>query len=133
MKKFVGAGILLLVCIGFSAVAQDWYHDRMGRFQGEGWRMHLFERVRADLDHVQLTAWTTGKEAHRLERTKQELRDLQVKLENHRYDEHELDDVISSLRRSANDGRLPPRDRDVINDDLIRMREYRDRHEHWGR
>ncbi len=132
MKHIMKSGLIMLACFGLSAMAQDWYHDREGRFQGDQWRGHVFEHVRADLDHIGSAIWASGKERTRLQRTRQELAELQGKLERGRYDEGELNDVIDSLRKSANDERLAPRDRDVLNDDLNRLRDYREHHEHWN-
>ncbi len=133
MKMLLTVGILALATLGLNLAAQDWYHDRDTRFQGEGWRMHLFEHVRTDLEYVQHNAhWAADRERRRLERTKQELGDLQAKLEGHRYDEHELSDVIDSIRKSANDTRLTPQDHDVLTNDLTRLEDYRAHHEHWG-
>jgi hypothetical protein len=132
MKKTVSAGLLLLACCALTAAAQDWYRDREERFRGEQWRGHIFEHVRSDLDHVGSAIWASGKERRRLDRTKQELTELHNKLVQGRYDEHELDDVIDSIVKSANDERLAPRDRDVLHDDLNRLRDYREHHEHWN-
>jgi DNA primase catalytic subunit len=132
MKQILKAGIFMLACLGLSAGAQDWYHDRDARFHGEEWRGRIFEHVRVDLDHIGSAVWAAGRERRRLERTKQELAELQDKLVHGRYDEHELDDVIDSLKKSANDDRLSSRDRDVLNDDMNRLRDYREHHEHWG-
>jgi hypothetical protein len=133
MKQIVRAGLVMLACFAWNAAAQDWYHDRDERFRGEEWRGHVFEHVRVDLDHIGSAIWASGKERHRLERTKEELSDLQVKLEHARYDGHVLDDVIDSLRKSANDNRLSPRDRDVLHDDEHRLMDYREHHDHWKR
>jgi hypothetical protein len=134
MKQIFKASLMLLGCLGLNAVAQDdWYHQRDARFQGEQWRGHVFEHVKTDLDHIGSAIWASGKERRRLDRTRQELGDLQAKLQYARYDEHELNDVIDSVRKSANDQRLAPRDRDVLNDDLARLADYRDHHERWGR
>lgn len=119
-------------CLGLTAAAQDWYHDRDSRFGDDQWRGHVFEHVRTDLDHIGSAIWASGKERTRLERTKQELGELQAKLENGRYDRGELNDVIDSITKSANDDRLAPRDREVLHDDLSRLRNYRDHHEHWN-
>ena len=132
MKQIFKAGLITLACFGLTAAAQDWYHDRANRFQDEHWRGHVFEHVREDLDHIGSAAWASGKERHRLERTKQELGDLQGKLQSNRYDQGELNDVIDSLQKSANDNRLAPRDRDVLGDDLNRLRDYREHHDHWN-
>jgi hypothetical protein len=133
MKQIIKTGIIMLACFALSAVAQDWYHDRDARFHGEEWRGHVFEHVRTDLDHIGSAVWASGKERQRLDRTRQELADLQAKLEHHRYDEGELNDVIDSIRKSANDDRLAPRDREVLHDDLSRLNDYRAHHEHWNR
>ena len=133
MKQICKVGIIALACLGMNAVAQDWYHDRDARFRGEQWRAHVFEHVRVDLDHIGSAIWASGKERTRLQRTRQELADLQFKLEHGRYDEHELNDVIDSMVKSANDNRLAPRDRDVLSDDLSRLRDYRAHHDHWIR
>ena len=65
--------------------------------------------------------------------TVDELNQLQSKLANHVYDERELDDVIETLGRVASFNRMAPRDRDILNDDIARLREYRDRHADWDR
>ena len=132
MKQSLKAGLLLLTCFAMSAAAQDWYHDRDGRFQGEQWRGRVFEHVREDLDHIGSAVWAAGRERRRLERTKQELAELQGKLADGRYDNGELNDVIDSIRKSANDERLAPRDRDVLHDDLNRLRDYQENHNHWN-
>ena len=127
------AGLILMGCLALTAGAQDWYHDRDQRFQREDWRMHMFEHIRGDIEHVQQTSpWKAEREARRLERTKEELRDLQGKLEAHRFDRGELQDVIDSLVKSSNDQRLSPQDKGILADDLNRLRDYRDHHEHWG-
>ena len=121
----------MLPLLGVTASAQDWYHNRNARFQGEEWRGHVFEHVRVDIDHIGSAIWASGKERTRLDRTKQELGDLQMKMEHSRYDEGELNDVIDSMKKSANDTRLSSRDRDVLGDDLNRLRDYRENHDHW--
>ena len=131
MSKILKTGFIMLACFAWSAAAQDWYHDRDGRYQGDQWRGHVFEQVRSDLDHIGSAVWASGKERTRLDRTRQELTELQAKLEHGRYDEHELDDVIDSVRKSANDERLAPRDRDVLHDDLNRLADYRAHHDQW--
>lgn len=132
MKQILKAGLIMLAFFGLNLAAQDWYHDRDARFQGEQWRGHVFEHVRTDLDHIGSAIWASGRERARLDRTREELSDLQAKLEHSRYDEHELNDVIDSIQKSSNDERLSRRDREVLNDDLTRLRDYRAHHEHWA-
>ena len=116
---------------GLSAVAQDWYHDREDRYRGEGWRSQVFMQVRSDLDHIWSANRASDRERNRLERTKQELTDLQAKLDGGRFDNGTLNDVIDSIRKSSNDERLSPRDREVLSDDLNRLKDYQNNHNHW--
>jgi len=133
MKKIFTVGLVLIGFMALTASAQDWYHDREMRFQAQDWRLHMFEHIRRDIEHVQETSpWKAQREARRLERTKEELRDLQGKLINHTYDRGELQDVIDSLVKSSNDDRLSRPDKDMLADDLNRLRDYRDHHEHWA-
>ncbi len=112
----------------------DWYHqDRDERYRGDRWRSRLFWQVREDLEHVQNATFPFGRDQYRIQRTKQELNELQDKLQRGVYDQRELDEVIGALQRVVSDNRMAPRDRDLLNDDLARLREYRERHEGWGR
>jgi len=131
MKHILKASLIMLACFGFTAAAQDWYHDRDARFRDEQWRRHLFGHVRMDLDHVQSVTWPGGRDRYRIDRTKHELDELQGKLEHGFYDERELNGVIGSLNRVVADNRMDRRDREILNDDLNRLRDYRAHHEHW--
>jgi len=120
---------MLLGALALSAAAQDWYHDRDGRYQGDNGKLHLFAQVRTDLEHV----WegrAHDKERARLEKTEQELTKMQADLDQTRWDNNILNDVIDSIRKSSDDQRLPPRDRDVLADDLRRLKEFQDLHNH---
>ena len=132
MKQIYKAGLMMLACFALTVGAQDWYHERDGRFQNEEWRGHLFAHVRTDLDHVQSVTWPGGHDRYRLDKTKQKLDELQAKLESHRFDKGELDAVIGDLHKVVADNHMAPQDRDVLNDDLMRLRDYREHHDHWG-
>jgi hypothetical protein len=58
-----------------------------------------------------------------------ELDELQAKYVERGYDQPELDDVIGALQRVVADNRLSNRDRDMLTDDLHRLREFREHHE----
>ncbi len=133
MKRIVTAGLIVVASFGLSAAAQDWYHDRDARYRGEQWRSQVFMQVRSDLDHVWSARRASDKERTRLERTKQELTELQAKLDHGQFDNGTLNDVIDSIRKSANDDRLAPRDRAVLSDDLNRLHDYQNNHNHWNR
>ncbi len=129
MKPFFTAG-LLLSALTIAAFAQDWYHDRDQRFRGEGWRKQVFTQVRSDLDHIWSARRAADRERERLERTKQELTKMQDDLDHGRWDNGILNDVIDSLRKSADDDRLSQRDRSVLADDVNRLKEFQDQHNH---
>jgi hypothetical protein len=133
MRKNIAAGLILSAFVALSAAAQDWYHDRDERYQGEQWRSQVFTQVRVDLEHIWSAERASEKENDRLNRTKQELEELQEKLDRGHFDNGTLNDVIDSIRKSANDNRLAPRDRAVLSDDLDRLKDYQNNHNHWNR
>ncbi len=137
LRAMAGAGLLLF---GITAgMAQDrdrgredgWYRSRDTFYRGHEWRAHLFQRVREDLDRVQAATFPGGRDDFRIATTKQELNELQDKYAAGRYDQPELDDVIAALQRVVASNRLSPRDRDMLNDDLNRLRDYREHHDDW--
>jgi hypothetical protein len=129
MRRFLTVG-LIMTALALSALAQDWYHEREERFRGEQWRAHVFMHVRADLEHV-WSGRASDKERRRIVRTEEELTKMQADLDQGRFDNGILNDVIDSIRKSSNDDRLPPRDRNVLADDLVRLKDYQDHHNHW--
>jgi hypothetical protein len=131
MKRNLTAALTLAGLLTLSAGAQDWYHDRDQRFQGQQWKAQVFTEVRTDLDHVWSARNASEKENVRLEKTKQELTKMQADLDQGRFDNGILNDVIDSIRKSADDQRLAPRDRAVLTDDLARLKDYQDNYKHW--
>lgn len=141
LKMVAGVGLLVFgTSIG---MAQDrdrdrdrgndstWYQSRESFFREQHWKAHLFQRVREDLDQVQTTAFPGGRDEFRIVRTKQELGELQTKLADNRYDQPQLDDVISGLQRVIDSNKLSSRDRDMLADDVSRLRDYREHHSDW--
>jgi len=127
MKRTFTRGVII-AALAFTAAAQDWYHDREERFRGEEWRPHIFTYVRTDLEHVWSAVRATDKERERLQRTKEELTKMQTDLDHGRWDNGVLNDVIDSIRKSSNDDRLAERDRGVLADDVVRLKEFQDQH-----
>jgi hypothetical protein len=113
----------------------DSYHrDRDDYYRGDQWRARMFDRVRDDLNHVQTTVFGNVRgDEYRLDKAKQELGELQSAFAEHRYDQRALDDVINAMQRVVSDNRLSGRDRDILNDDLARLRQFRERHNEWVR
>jgi len=121
----------MLACFGMNLAAQDWYHDREMRFHGEEWRGHVFEHVRSDMDHIGSAVFSSPREQNRLQRTKFQLGELQDKLNHGIFDDRELSAVINQVGTASGDQRLSPRDRNILRDDLGKLREYRAHHDHW--
>jgi len=126
MGKFLMIGVIIAAG-AFSAVAQDWYHAREERFRGEEWRRHLFMHVKTDLEHV-WSGRAADREQTRLAKTEEELTKMQADFDQGRWDNGILNDVIDSIRKSSNDDRLEPRDRDILADDVRRLKEFQDQH-----
>jgi hypothetical protein len=127
MKQILTAGLLMSAMITVAA-AQDWYHDR-GERRAEDWRAHLFLNVRTDLENV-WAGYARDRERDRLAKTEEELTRMQSDLNVGRWDNGMLNDVIDSIRKSSNDSRLQARDRDVLADDLNRLKDFQDAHNH---
>lgn len=109
------------------------YHrERDQRFSGNDWRATFFQHIREDLDHVESNTFPFGSDSARLARTKFELDELQQKLAQGTYDEQELDEAMGALQVVVSSNRLGVRDRQVLTDDLTRMRDFRIRHDQFG-
>ena len=137
LRTVAGTGLVLF---GLTASMQaqrprddDSYHrDRDDYYRGDQWRARMFDRIRDDLNHVQTTWFSGGGDQYRLDRAKQELNELQTAMAEHRYNERALDDVVAAMQRVVSDNRLSDRDRSILNDDLARLRQFRERHDEWG-
>ena len=122
--------IILLVVpalLTVNAFAQDWYHQRELRYTGDAWRAHLFIEVRTDLEHI----WggrAHQKELDRIAKTEDELTKMQADLDQTRWDNGLLNDVIDSIEKSSHDDRLARGDRDVLADDLAKLRAFQKMH-----
>jgi hypothetical protein len=129
LRTATAATAFLLLAGAAIAQAPDWYQQREERYSGEEWRLHLFADVRTDLEHV----WgglAKDKERARLQRTEDELTKMQADLDETRWDNGLLNDVIDSIGKSANDDRLKMRDRAVLADDVQRLKDFQNQHQH---
>ena len=112
--------------------SQDWRQDR-GQFFRGNWHAHIFIQVRDDLNHIYSAGAAANRERGRLDRTQQELTGLQAKLDQGVWDNGTVNDVIDSLRKSANDQRLAPQDRQILGDDSARIHDFQAHHNEWMR
>jgi hypothetical protein len=84
--------------------------------------------VRTDLEHIWSAGNAADREHARLDKTKEELTKMQADLDQGRWDNGILNDVIDSIRKSSDDDRLAQRDRAVLADDVERLKEFQDQH-----
>ena len=131
--RTIAAALTIAASLAFTVSGQDWYHERDERYRDEHWRSQLFLQVRSDLDHIWSARHASDRERRRLDKTREELTQLQEDLNHGRWDNGILNDVIDSIQKSANDDRLSPRDRDVLSDDLRRLKDYQYDHNHGRR
>ena len=105
-------------------------YDRSRSNQGGyGYQREPLDRVRADLDRAARDLYyLSGSEMRRFNKVREEIAEFQQKWERGRYDRHEMDDVIGSLQRVVDRNRLEPRDRDMLLNDLGRLRDLRARY-----
>jgi hypothetical protein len=128
MRGLVTSGIIL-AAFAFSAAAQDWHQQREEQITSQEWQLHLFTHVREDMDHV-WAGVAKDKELERLTKTEDELTKMQTDLDQTRWDNGLMNDVIDSISKSSNDTRLAPRDRTVLRDDVRRLKQFQDQHQH---
>jgi hypothetical protein len=84
--------------------------------------------VKTDLEHTWSAVRASNQERKRLETTEGELTKIQADLDQGRWDNGILNDVIDSIRKLSNDNRLAERDRAVLADDLNRLKQFQDQH-----
>lgn len=130
LRSIAGTGLLLFGLSAYAQPPRDRDEDRWREYRESDrfYRGRLFDRVRADLDRVQADTFH-GSDQYRLARAKEELNEMQTAFNERRYDAREMQDVMAAMNRVLSDNRLSGRDRDMLQDDLARLREFRDRHE----
>jgi hypothetical protein len=126
MRRLLSTGCVI-VAMAVTALAQD----RDQRYQGNDWRPHIFDYVRTDLENVWSAYQAKDRERVRLDKTKEELYKMQVDLAQGRFDNGLLNDVLDSLRKSSNDDRLSTSDKEIIADDVVRLKDFQNNHDHW--
>jgi hypothetical protein len=133
--SIAGVGLALSSLVGHAAVAQS--HDDSASQQsqaeanrGREWRMPIFNQVRKDLVRAKAAA-SRGSDKGRINQTMLELTEMQGDLSNYWRDEHELDEILGSLRKVVTQNRLSPQDRDMLNGDLAKLRAFREDKNAW--
>jgi hypothetical protein len=134
VKALAGSSLLLL---GLTANAQQYppryenrpdnrYQEREDNYAGRG---RIFDRMRADLDRAEAGALPFTGDRMRIERAKQELNELQQRLDDgNYYDRRPLDDTVRAIQRVLDSNvTMSDRNRDALSNDLSRLREWQTR------
>jgi hypothetical protein len=129
MKRLIHtlAAASLVLLFGISANAQPSRdRDRDERYHRFG--RATLDRVRGDLARAERNLRYVGDaDMRRFHNIQEGLAGFQRKWERGRYDRDDLDQAIGNLHALVDRGRLRPRDRDLLADDLRRLRELHDR------
>ena len=123
----IASSTLLLFSVAASAQqypprADDRYYENRDRGM-------FMERVQADLDRAESTAYPSSSDAYRIARAREDMSDFQRKMDVGTYDSRALTAAIVSVQRIVDNNRLYDRIRDSLVDDLSRLRDMRERYE----
>lgn len=104
--------------------------DRDDRRSYGDYRSSFYDRLESDLSRAAHNGYLRGGDWDRFRKAQKEINEFQDKWSRGRYDKHELDDAIAATQRVVDIRTLNARDRDAIQDDLARMRAFRERMNH---
>lgn len=90
----------------------------------------LFDHVRMDLDRAAGYSYASRADLKRFDEARSRLFDFAGRFDQGRYEKHLLDDAIDRIQRVVANNSLDPRDRGALDDDLRRMRDYREFRNH---
>ena len=126
MKKLWFPAAALLMVWGVNATAQRRGDDYYYRNWGHG----PLERVRGDLNRAERNlSYLSDDEMRRFRHIREAINDFQRDWQRGHYDGRALDETIGGLHALVDRSRLHERDRDILADDLQRLRELRNRWE----
>ena len=112
---------------GLSAFAQR-DHDRDDHYRS--WGREPLDRVKADLNRTAANLRYLGpEEMDRFNRMRGQINEFQRKWAEGRFDKDVLDHIIEGLNHTVEHSRIRPRDRDILADDVRRLRELRERYD----
>jgi len=115
---------VLLMTAGVGAFAQP---DPRYR----AWGREALDRVRGDLDRAERNLhYLPADEFVRFNKARGEISEFQHRWEEGRFDKGALDHLIGNLNHVVQYGKIRPHDRDILADDVRRLRELRERWDH---
>ena len=141
MNKLGTKALLAMALLGAGLPGQAQYGP--GQYNGGGYAPRGYtpdarsgdplDQVGRDLDRAGADMYYLSRgEIRRLNHARHEIGEFQGKRMRGRFDRGELNDVIGSLQHVVDKNRLQPRDRDLLFNDLARLREFRARSQYSG-
>lgn len=128
-KTLIGSGLVLT---GLTAAAQYPPRPENRRYEERDRRVDEFlDRLRVDLDRADENAFPFSGDHWRIARANQALNDFQSDWNSGNYDRRDLNRLIASVQRVADQNRLPGHYRDILLQDLDRMRNFQARLDPW--
>jgi hypothetical protein len=133
LSKAFCSSLLAAACLlpATNAIAQSYdrpYGDRDYARRDRA----VFDRVRVDLERAGSYPYSSRSDRKRFDEARRELFDFQSRFDQGRYDKHELNEAIHKIEDVVSHNSLDPRDRGALDDDLRRMRDYRQFRDHGG-
>jgi hypothetical protein len=129
MRRILSTFFLLLS--GAAAFGQSVPYDRpYGDRDYARQDRSLFDHVRMDLDRASAYPYASRADRNRFDDARSKLFDFASRFEQGRYEKHRLDEAIDRIRHVVAGNSLDPRDRGALDDDLRRMRDYREFRNH---
>ncbi len=131
MTVLAGSG-LLLCCLTASAQDRDrdrddYYRNNQYGYQQQqqygGEHVWLFNRLRRDLDRVSANAVPGTGDQMRIDRARQEINELQERVNSGNYDDRDLQEAVRAVDRVMDQNHMPDWARNRLSDDLNRLRE----------
>ncbi|HKD07632.1 MAG TPA: hypothetical protein VKB79_17145 [Bryobacteraceae bacterium] len=126
---YCGLGLATLCSVG-PAFSQG-YYDRSYPAPGAVRTDHsMFDRVRMDLDRAANYPYSSRGDRKRFDEARRGLFDFEARFDRGVYDKHDFDRVIERVQNVAAHNSLDPRDRGALDEDLRRMRDFRNLRDH---
>ena len=129
VKTLIGCGLLAFGLAGAASAQQypqyNQYPQYDQRYDSQVSRM--MNRVRSDIDRAEANSPFFESDHYRFTRAENELSGLQQQFASGNINMRELNDTIRTLQQVVSMNQLSDRDQNILNDDLSRLRNLRDR------
>jgi hypothetical protein len=128
MKSFLILPALLGIAVAAQAQRYDVNDQPFERDRGyrndRGYRDEALDRAISDLRRTR-TGWFDHHDQHHVDKAISELYKFEDQYRRGRWDGDHLDRAIDNMKHLTNSNRLPPRERDMIYNDTMALRDFR--------